>query len=108
MGPTPVQKGPLDASVTSKIEECSRDFGLTLYEQYSGIRGEGSVSTRYPESAHPAGSAEVDGEWRPRRWRRCVVWRRKFAETEFYGILDDLSIRWLDQIPNFGILIKLV
>jgi hypothetical protein len=29
-------------------------------------------------------------------------------ETEFYGILDDLSIPRLDEIPNFGLLAKLV
>jgi hypothetical protein len=32
----------------------------------------------------------------------------EIPETEFYGILDDLSIPRLDEIPSFGLLAKLV
>ena len=32
----------------------------------------------------------------------------EIPETELYGILDDLSIPRLDEIPNFGVLVKLV
>jgi hypothetical protein len=32
----------------------------------------------------------------------------EIPETEFYGILDGLSIPRLDEIPNFGVLAKLV
>lgn len=32
----------------------------------------------------------------------------EIAETEFHGILDRLGIRSLDQIPNFGVLAKLI
>ena len=32
----------------------------------------------------------------------------EIPETEFYGILDDLGIPRLDEIPNFGVLAKLV
>ena len=32
----------------------------------------------------------------------------EIAETELYGILDDLAVRRLDEIPNFGALAKLV
>jgi hypothetical protein len=32
----------------------------------------------------------------------------EIADTEFYGILDCLGVRRLDEIPNFGVLAKLV
>ena len=32
----------------------------------------------------------------------------EIPETEFFGILDLLAIRSLDQIPNFGVPTKLV
>ena len=32
----------------------------------------------------------------------------EIAETEFYAILDGLGVRRLDEIPNFGVLAKLV
>ena len=32
----------------------------------------------------------------------------EIAETELYGILDGLAVRRLDEIPNFGVLAKLV
>lgn len=32
----------------------------------------------------------------------------EIAETEFYGILDRLAVRRVDEIPNFGVLAKLV
>ncbi|HEY6490883.1 MAG TPA: Rad52/Rad22 family DNA repair protein [Terracidiphilus sp.] len=65
-GTSPVQKGPLDASVTSKIEDCRRDLGHLLYSNILGSVAKVRSARDIPTSAPPTGSAEVDGKWCPR------------------------------------------
>ena len=103
----PVQKGPLDASVTNKIEGSRRDLGQKLYGNILG-------SVAKVKSARDIPNQRVQQEvlkWMESGVRGVAQVRRVAAEipeTEFYGILDDLSIPRLDEIPNFGVLAKLV
>jgi hypothetical protein len=106
-GAHPVQKGPLDASVTNKIEGSRRDLGQKLYGNILG-------SVAKVQSARDIPNQRVQQEvlkWMESGVRGMTQVRRVAAEipeTEFYGILDDLSIPRLDEIPNFGVLAKLV
>jgi hypothetical protein len=101
------QKGPLDASVTNKIEGSRRDLGQTLYNNILG-------SVARVRSARDIPNQRIQQEvlkWMESGVRGVAQVRRVAAEipeTEFYGILDDLSIPRLDEIPNFGVLAKLV
>ncbi len=103
----PVQKGPLDASITNKIEGSRRDLGQKLYGNILG-------SVAKVKSARDIPNQRVQQEvlkWIESGVRGVAQVRRIAAvipETEFYGILDDLSIPRLDEISNFGLLAKLV
>jgi hypothetical protein len=106
-GADPLQKGPLDASVTNKIEGSRRDLGQRLYGNILG-------SVAKVKSARDIPNQRVQQEvlkWMESGVRGVAQVRRVAAEipeTEFYGILDDLRIPRLDEIPNFGLLAKLV
>jgi hypothetical protein len=106
-GTASVQKGPLDASVTGKIETCRRDLGQMLYSNILG-------SVAKVRSARDIPNQRVQQEvlkWMESGVRGLAQVRRvaaEIAETEFYGILDSLGIRRLDEIQNFGALAKLV
>jgi hypothetical protein len=106
-GADPLQKGPLDASVTNKIEGSRRDLGQKLYGNILG-------SVAKVKSARDIPNQRVQQEvlkWMESGVRGMAQVRRVAAEipdTEFYGILDDLGIPRLDEITNFGLLAKLV
>jgi hypothetical protein len=106
-GAIAVQQGPLDASITGKIEACRRDLGQTLYNNILG-------SVAKVMSARDIPNQRVQQEvlkWMESGVRGMAQVRRvaaEIAETEFYGILDGLGIRRLDEIQNFGALAKLV
>ncbi|MDR5728856.1 MAG: hypothetical protein RB191_15655, partial [Terriglobia bacterium] len=106
-GTAAVQKGPLDASVTGKIEACRRDLGQMLYSNILG-------SMAKVRSARDIPNQRVQQEvlkWMESGVRGMAQVRRlaaEITETEFYGILDSLGIRRLDEIQNFGALAKLV
>jgi hypothetical protein len=106
-GADSLHKGPLDASVTNKIEGSRRDLGQKLYGNILG-------SVAKVKSARDIPNQRVQQEvlkWMESGVRGVAQVRRVAAEipdTEFYGILDDLSIPRLDEISNFGLLAKLV
>jgi hypothetical protein len=106
-GAAPVQKGPLDASVTGKIEGCRRDLGQMLYSNILG-------SVAKVRSARDIPNQHLQQEvlkWMESGVRGIVQVRRVASEipdTRFYEILDGLGIRSLNQIPKFGVLAKLV
>jgi SpoVK/Ycf46/Vps4 family AAA+-type ATPase len=103
----PAQKGPLDASVTSKIEGSRRDLGKKLYANILG-------SVARVRSARDIPNQRIQQEvlkWMESGVRGVAHVRlvaAEIPETEFYGILDALSIPRIDEIPNFGLLAKLV
>jgi hypothetical protein len=102
-----VQNGPLDPGVTGKIEACRRDLGQKLYGNILG-------SVAKVKSARDIPNQRIQQEvlkWMESGVRGMALVRRAAAEipdAEFYGILGDLSIPRLDEIPNFGLLAKLV
>ena len=106
-GAGPAQQGPLDASVTNKIEGSRRDLGQKLYSNILG-------SVAKVKAARDIPNQRIQQEvlkWIESGVRGVAQVRRVAAEipeTEFYGILDDLGIPRLDEIPNFGLLAKLV
>jgi hypothetical protein len=106
-GADSLQKRPLDASVTNKIEGARRDLGQMLYGNILG-------SVAKVKSARDIPNQRVQQEvlkWMESGVRGVAQVRRVAAEipeTEFYEILDDLRIPRLDEIPNFGLLAKLV
>ncbi|HEU5404109.1 MAG TPA: Rad52/Rad22 family DNA repair protein [Terriglobales bacterium] len=106
-GTKPVEKSPLDANVTGKIEACRRDLGQMLYSNVL-------ESVAKVRSARDIPNQRVQQEvlkWMESGVRGMAQVRRvaaEIAETEFYGILDSLGIRRLNEIQNFGILAKLV
>jgi len=106
-GADSIQKGPLDASVTNKIEGSRGYLGQKLYGNILG-------SVAKVKSARDIPNQRVQQEvlkWMESGVRGVAQVRRVAAEipeTEFYGILDDLSIPRLDEVPNFGVLAKLV
>lgn len=106
-GTASVQKGPLDAGITGKIEGCRRDLGQMLYTNILG-------SVARVRSARDIPNQHVQQEvlkWMESGVRGMTQVRRvaaEIAESEFYGILDDVGIRRLDEIQNFGALAKLV
>ena len=103
----PVQKGPLDAGITNKIEGSRRDLGQKLYGNILG-------SVAKVKSARDIPNQRVQQEvlkWMESGVRGMAQVRRVAAEipeTEFYRILDHLNIPRIDEIPNFGLLAKLV
>ena len=103
----PAQKGPLDATLSNKIEGARRDLGQRLYTNILG-------SVAKVKSARDIPNQRVQQEvlkWMESGVRGMAQVRRVAAEipeTEFYGILDDLSIPRIDEISNFGVLAKLV
>jgi hypothetical protein len=106
-GVAAAQKGPLDASVTVKIEACRRDLGQLLYSNVLS-------SIARVRSARDIPNQHLQQEvlkWMESGVRGMVQVRRVASEipdTRFYEILDGLGIRSLDQIPKFGVLAKLV
>ena len=101
-----VQKGPLDASVTTKIEGFRRELGDALF---------GSILAM----AHVRSAREIPNQhvqqnvlkWMESGVRGMARVREIAAglpEREFYAILDNHEVESLTKIPNFGVLEKLV
>jgi hypothetical protein len=101
-----VAKGPLDASVTTKIESFRRELGDALF---------GSILAM----AHVRSAREIPNQhvqqnvlkWMESGVRGMARVREIAAalpEREFYAILDDHSVESLTKVPNFGVLEKLV
>ncbi|MFZ0744460.1 MAG: Rad52/Rad22 family DNA repair protein [Terracidiphilus sp.] len=104
---TSMQKGPLDASITGRIENCRRDLGQMLYGNILG-------AVAKVRSARDIPNQHLQQEvlkWMESGVRGLSQIRKSAAglpETKFYEILDRLEVRSLDQIPNFGVLVQLV
>jgi hypothetical protein len=101
-----VANGPLDASVTTKIEGFRRELGDALF---------GSILAM----AHVRSAREIPNQhvqqnvlkWMESGVRGMARVREIAAglpERDFYAILDDHGVESLTKIPNFGVLEKLV
>ena len=102
----PVQKGPLDASVTTKIEGFRRELGDALF---GSILAMAHVrSAREIPNQHVQQNVQKWMESGVRGMARVREIAAGLPEREFYAILDDHGVESLTKIPNFGVLEKLV
>src|ERR1700757_879149 len=102
----PVQKGPLDASVTTKIEGFRRELGDALF---GSILAMAHVrSAREIPNQHVQQNVQKWMESGVRGMARIREIAAGLPETTFYAILDDHGVESLTKVPNFGVLEKLV
>jgi len=102
-----VAKGPLDASVTTKIEGHRQELGQTLYQ---------SILTMVAQVRSARDIPNQQLQQSVLNWiesaARGMAQVRKIAaeipETTFYSILDSHGVQSLAKVPNFGVLKKLV
>jgi hypothetical protein len=104
---TAVQKGPLDAGVTSRIESCRRDVGDVLYTNILGSIAKVRAARDIPNQ-HLQMEVLKWMESGVRGLSQVRTIASEIPETKFYEVLDDLKIASIDKIPNFGVLAKLV
>jgi hypothetical protein len=100
-------KGPLDASVTAKIEGHRQELGQALYQ---------SVLTMVAQVSSARDIANQQLQQSVLNWMesatRGMAQVRKIAaeipETTLYSILDRHGVQSLAEVPNFGVLKRLV
>jgi ATPase family associated with various cellular activities (AAA) len=100
---TAVQKGPLDADVTGKIEGCRRELGSALFgdilKRVANVRSARDIPNQKLQQI-VLSSMESCG----RAMTRIREIAAEIPETKFYAILDDVHVSSLDRIPNFDVL----
>ena len=102
-----VQKGPLDAGITSRIESCRREVGDVLYANILGSIAKVRAARDIPNQ-HLQMEVLKWMESGVRGLSQVRTIASEIPETKFYEVLDDLKIASIDKIPNFGVLAKLV
>ena len=104
---TAVQKGPLDAGVTGRIESCRREVGQGLYANILG-----SIAKVREARDIPNQHLQMEVlKWMESGVRGMAQIRQvasEIPEGMFFGILDRLKVQSLDQVPNFAVLKQLV
>jgi hypothetical protein len=102
-----VQQGPLDASVTAKIEASRRNLGQLLYSNILS-------SIARARSARDIPNQKLQLEvlkWMESGVRGMAHIRQVASEIPeglFIGILDRHKVQSLDQVPSFAVLKQLV
>jgi hypothetical protein len=102
-----MQQGPLDASVTEKIETCRRNLGQLLYSNILS-------SIARARSARDIPNQKLQLEvlkWMESGVRGMAQIRQiasEIPEGLFFGILDRHKVQSLDQVPSFAVLKQLV
>jgi len=102
-----VQKGPLDAGVTSRIESCRREVGQVLYANILGSIARVRTARDIPNQ-HLQMEVLKWMESGVRGLSQVRAIASEIPETKLYEVLDSLEVSSLDKIPNFGVLSKLV
>ena len=101
------QKGPLDASITERIEGWLQDLGTALYGSILGAVGK-------VRSEHGIPNQKLQLEvlkWMESGVRGMAQIRQiasEIPEGMFFGILDRHNVQSLDRVPNFAVLRQLV
>jgi hypothetical protein len=102
----PVQKGPLDAGVTSKIERRRRELGPALFmdvlKRVASVRSARDIPNQKLQQTVLSSMDTC-----ARAMTRIREIAAELPETGFYAILDDLRIPSLDRVPNFDVLKQL-
>ena len=104
---TAVQKGPLDAGVTSRIENCRREVGQVLYANILGSIAKVRAARDIPNQ-HLQMEVLKWMESGVRGLSQVRAIASDIPETKFYEVLDRLEVSSIDKIPNFGVLSRLV
>ena len=102
-----IQKGPLDAGVTSRIESCRPDIGQVLYANILGSIAKVRAARDIPNQ-HLQMEVLKWMESGVRGLSQVRAIASEIPETKFYDVLDALQVPSIDKIPNFGVLSKLV
>jgi hypothetical protein len=104
---TAVQKGPLDAGVTGRIENCRREVGQVLYANILGSIAKVRAARDIPNQ-HLQMEVLKWMESGVRGLSQVRAIASEIPETKFYEVLDRLEVSSIDKIPNFGVLSRLV
>jgi hypothetical protein len=102
-----VAKGPLDASVTTKIEGHRQELGQALYQSILTMVAQVRSARDIPNQQLQQSVLNwVESATRGMAQVRKIA--AEIPETKFYSILDHHGVQSLARVPNFGVLKKLV
>jgi hypothetical protein len=102
-----VAKGPLDASVTTKIEGHRQELGQALYQSILSMVAQVRSARDIPNQQLQQSVLNwVESATRGMAQVRKIA--AEIPETKFYSILDHHGVQSLARVPNFGVLKKLV
>jgi hypothetical protein len=102
-----VAKGPLDASVTTKIEGHRQELGLALYQSILTMVAQVRSARDIPNQQLQQSVLNwVESATRGMAQVRKIA--AEIPETTFYSILDHQGVQSLARVPNFGVLKNLV
>ena len=102
-----VAKGPLDASVTAKIEGHRHELGQPLYQSILVAVAQVRSARDIPNQQTQLSVLKwMESASRGMKQVRTIA--ADIPETTFYSILDRHGVQSLARVPNFGILKKLV
>jgi hypothetical protein len=102
-----VAKGPLDASVTTKIEGHRQELGQALYQSILTMVAQVRSARDIPNQQLQQSVLNwVESATRGMAQVRKIA--AEIPETKFYSILDHHGVQSLARVPNFGVLKGLV
>lgn len=102
-----VAKGPLDASVTMKIEGHRQELGHALYQSILTMVAQVRSARDIPNQQLQQSVLNwVESATRGMAQVRKIA--AEIPETKFYSILDHHGVQSLTRVPNFGVLKNLV
>jgi hypothetical protein len=102
-----VAKGPLDASVTTKIEGHRQELGQALYQSILTMIAQVRSARDIPNQQLQQSVLNwVESATRGMAQVRKIA--AEIPETKFYSILDHHGVQSLARVPNFGVLKNLV
>jgi hypothetical protein len=102
-----VAKGPLDASVTTKIEGHRQELGQALYQSILTMVAQVRSARDIPNQQLQQSVLNwVESATRGMAQVRKIA--AEIPETKFYSILDHHGVQSLARVPNFGVLKNLV
>jgi hypothetical protein len=102
-----VAKGPLDASVTTKIEGHRQELGQALYQSILTMVAQVRSARDIPNQQLQQSVLN----WMESATRGMAQVRKiaaEIPETKFYAILDHHGVQSLARVPDFDVLKKLV
>jgi hypothetical protein len=102
-----VAKGPLDASITTKIEGHRQELGQALYQSILTMVAQVRSARDIPNQQLQQSVLNwVESATRGMAQVRKIA--AEIPETKFYSILDQHGVQSLARVPNFDVLKKLV